>query len=237
MNTIDVSEIISEAWNFTKKHWLKMLLVNIFIAIVNFVISMLFMPSGFWSCYIEAITTQSARALAQLQAMAQSMHLYSNYIEYVIISMLELGVVNAVLLVVLGKSDTVKLRLGYNISLLNFFNILLGSIIFLIIVSIGTIFCVLPGIYLACRLMMYKYIILNENVNAIDALQRSWQITEDNGLKIFLLWVLLILINILGLILCCVGMFITYIITYFAIAICYKKLTEQDQVATTIIND
>ena len=120
--------------------------------------------------------------------------------------------------------------MGYTFSINQLLKVVLGSIIYLIVVSVGTCLCIIPGIYLACRLALYKYIILDdENVSTIDALKKSWAMTDGNVLNIILLIVLLVLIQLLGYICCCVGVLITTTIIYFAIPICYKKLNEMNQ--------
>ncbi len=53
-----------------------------------------------------------------------------------------------------------------------------GTVLYGIIVLLGLILLILPGIFLGVRLQFYKYLILDENLNPVHALKRSWSITE-----------------------------------------------------------
>lgn len=57
-------------------------------------------------------------------------------------------------------------------------------------IAIATIFLVIPGIYLACRLLTCVPVALLEDLGARDSLERSWELTRDNAGRSFLIYVL-----------------------------------------------
>ena len=58
-----------------------------------------------------------------------------------------------------------------------------------LIVGVGIIFLIVPGIILACRLSMTSYLVLDEGMSAVDALQESWDMTRGHGWTVFFIGV------------------------------------------------
>ena len=106
-----------------------------------------------------------------------------------------------------------------------FLNYILSSLLYTVIVILGTILLILPGIYLAVRLSFYRYIVVEkENIGVIDALKESMKITQNRFWKIFGFMLVLILINILGVIPFGLGLIVTIPLSVIAVALVYRKL-------------
>lgn len=84
---------------------------------------------------------------------------------------------------------------------------------------IGLLLFVIPGIYLAIRLQYYTAFIIEENAGAIESLKRSWQITQGHTGSLFLLFLAMLGIGIIGLLLAFIGVF-------FAIPVIYQMYCE-----------
>ncbi|MBD8388045.1 EI24 domain-containing protein [Dysgonomonas sp. BGC7] len=56
----------------------------------------------------------------------------------------------------------------------------LGSILFSLLVGIGTIFCIIPGIIIYVYLGFYMYTYINEDLGIIDSFQRSFNLVKNN---------------------------------------------------------
>ena len=106
-------------------------------------------------------------------------------------------------------------------------NYVLASIITGVIIVIGLILFVIPGIIFAFRLQFAKYLAIDKGMGPIDAIYKSWNITRGTTWNLFLFTLLIILINILGLIAFLVGLFITIPLTMVANAFVYRKLLSQ----------
>jgi hypothetical protein len=98
------------------------------------------------------------------------------------------GTVFAVSEIYLGRGTTIGQSLrrvrGELISL--FFVVCLG---YMAIFS-GFLFLLIPGVYLACRLCVCIPAALLENLGPVDAFSRSFQLTEDNAGRAFLMLLL-----------------------------------------------
>ncbi len=108
-----------------------------------------------------------------------------------------------------------------------FLNFLLGSIVVGIAVTIGTILLIIPGIYLAIRFSMFPFAVVDEGLGAIDAIQRSWEMTEGQVLNLLLLGLAFIGIEIAGFIALCVGLFVAVPVTMMASVYVYRQLQSK----------
>jgi len=114
------------------------------------------------------------------------------------------------------------------------FRYLFASILYGVIVILGTILLIIPGIYLAIRLWFYDYFIVDRKAGIIESLRRSWRITQGNVWNLFLFFLLLVGINLLGTLCLLVGLFATLPTTMIAIASVYRKLLAQFEVSQKI---
>lgn len=101
-----------------------------------------------------------------------------------------------------------------------------ASIIYAFIVIVGFALVIIPGIYLALRLQFYQAFIVDEDCGAIESLKRSWEITKDHAMELFLLGLVMILIIIIGMLLFGVGIFIATPVIYAMYLIVYRILNS-----------
>ena len=112
-----------------------------------------------------------------------------------------------------------------------FFRYLFASILYGLVVLLGMIFLIIPGIYLAVRFWFYDYFIVDKRAGIIESLKRSWRITQGSAWNLFLFSLLLIGINLLGILCLLVGLFATVPTTMIASAFVYRKLLAQAEVS------
>lgn len=101
-----------------------------------------------------------------------------------------------------------------------------AEILYAIIVLLGLICFIFPGIYIAIRLRFFRFMIVeDENLGPIDALKKGWAMTRGKFWKLFWLTVVLLGINILGALLLLVGLLFTIPFTILAGAFLYKQMS------------
>lgn len=101
----------------------------------------------------------------------------------------------------------------------------LASILCALIVLVGFIALILPGIYLAVRLQFYKLLIIeNEDLSPVDALKKSMEMTDGHFWNLLGFTFAVIILNILGALFFMVGLLITIPVSMIASAYLYKKL-------------
>jgi uncharacterized membrane protein len=106
-------------------------------------------------------------------------------------------------------------------------NYLVGSIVYGIMVAIGFVFLIAPGIYLAVKYQFYDYLIIDKGMGPIDAIKRSGVLTEGVKRNLVLFWLALVGINILGMIALGVGLIATVPVSWLANAYVYRRLQLQ----------
>ena len=111
--------------------------------------------------------------------------------------------------------------LFYTKSIVNYF---LVSLINGIIVVLGFILLIVPGIILSIKLQYSTYLVVDKNMGVIESIKKSWEMTKGVKMNLFLLDLLFIGINILGVLALLVGLIITVPLSMVASAFVYRKL-------------
>lgn len=103
----------------------------------------------------------------------------------------------------------------------------LGTIaLTILLVVVGIIFLVIPGIILAIRLSFGLIIIVDTKNGIISSIKESFNITKGNFWKLLGFWFVTSIINIIGLIFFGIGLLLTIPITTFAHIYVYRLLTQ-----------
>lgn len=125
-----------------------------------------------------------------------------------------------------GKVDISELFDGFK---KNYLNIVLAYLLTFAIIGIGFVFLIIPGIIFACRLVFVPYLVMDKDMEAVAAVEKSWAMTKGYGWKIFGMGLLAILIFIAGLLCFIVGVFISIIWVHAAFASMYHAIDLEDQ--------
>jgi uncharacterized membrane protein len=105
---------------------------------------------------------------------------------------------------------------------------LLASLLYGLIVLVGLIALILPGIYLAVRLQFYKFLVVeHEDMGVVDSLKQSLNMSRGHFWKLFAFVVIVIIINIAGALAFGVGLLVTVPVSVLASTLVYKKLHGQ----------
>lgn len=99
-----------------------------------------------------------------------------------------------------------------------------SSIVYSIIVTIGFILLIAPGVIFMIRFQFYQYLIIEKNKGPIEALKISWRMTKGSVWNLILFWILVMLVNIAGAIALGIGLLASIPVTMIAMAWVYKKL-------------
>jgi uncharacterized membrane protein len=101
-----------------------------------------------------------------------------------------------------------------------------AHILTVIAIALGFIALIVPGVILAMGLMFVPYIVIDRGLGPIEAMKESWRVTKGHKWQLFLLFLALIGLNILGAIALIVGLLVTIPITMLAAAHAYRTLTS-----------
>jgi uncharacterized membrane protein len=101
----------------------------------------------------------------------------------------------------------------------NYWNAVLASILVGLIVIVGFIFFIVPGIIFACKLAFTPYLVVDRKMGVIEAIKESWRLTNGHAWQVFLIGLLGIPIAMAGFI--CLGVGIIIAIIWITLAFAY----------------
>jgi len=144
----------------------------------------------------------------------------SNILVFVVNTIIDMGLIR-IAIKFAEREKPVFSDLFYTPSLINY---VLTSIMSAVIVLIGLILFIIPGVIFALRIQFSKYLVIDKRLGPVEAIQKSWGMTKGISFNLFLFAILLMLINLLGLLAFIVGLFISVPLTMVANAFVYRKL-------------
>ncbi len=72
----------------------------------------------------------------------------------------------------------------------NYWNAILANILVGVIVVIGLILLIIPGIVFACKLAFTPYLVVDRKMEVIEAVKESWRMTDGHAGTVFLIGLL-----------------------------------------------
>lgn len=105
-----------------------------------------------------------------------------------------------------------------------FLNALLAMVLGGILVAIGFLLLIIPGIYLSLAFAPLVYVVLDQKTGPVEALQRAWNLTAGNRGRLFLFALATVGVNLLGVLALGVGLLVTVPFTWLATADVYRQL-------------
>jgi uncharacterized membrane protein len=109
----------------------------------------------------------------------------------------------------------------------NYINIMLAALLTNIIIGIGVMMLIIPGIIFACKLAFVPYLVIDKKMDAIKALQTSWKMTDGYAMNIFVMGLLAIFIAIGGFIAFVVGVIVAAMWIYASFASLYYSVESR----------
>lgn len=101
-----------------------------------------------------------------------------------------------------------------------------ATVIYMVAVMGGLMLLVVPGVFLSIRLQFYPYYIIEEGMDGFSALYASFQETSGLTMDLFLFWVVMIGLNLLGFLAGVIGIVLTYPVTMLGVALIYRGLKK-----------
>lgn len=97
-----------------------------------------------------------------------------------------------------------------------------------VIVVLGLILVIIPGIIAALTLIFATYIVIDRQMGPIEAMKESARMTKGHRWQLFLLALALLGLNILGALALMLGLLVTIPVSLFALAHVYRMLAVKE---------
>lgn len=202
MSKFSITEALSFGWNTTRHNFGFLLKVMLVIVGINFV-----------SQILPNIDPDSMLLLLLV---------ISGSIAGLILQLLiDLGLMAICLKFVDNQTPVLKDLFSLHALLVKFF---LASLLVGICVMLGFLLFIIPGVIAALRLSFFGYLIVDQKLDAIAAIKKSWRITQGATGQLFLLALAAVILNILGVLALGIGLLVTIPTTMLASAYVYRKL-------------
>lgn len=106
-------------------------------------------------------------------------------------------------------------------------NYVLGSLAYGLIVLLGLVMFVIPGIIFAVRFQFYQYLIVDKDMNPIAALKESWRITRGSFWQLILFALAVVAVNFVGVFALGIGLLWSIPTTLLAMGWVYRRLSQK----------
>jgi uncharacterized membrane protein len=97
--------------------------------------------------------------------------------------------------------------------------------VYTIVISVGFVLLLIPGIYLSLRLQFFFASMVDENTGIIESFKRSWEITKGHAMSLFVVILIMILISFIGQIALFVGIFVAIPLITLMYGAVFRRLT------------
>lgn len=196
---LDAGAAISYGWSALKKYIGPFLLIALVIIVVQIALSAVGLA---FENYFVSMTW--------------------NILTWVIGLVLAMGLIRAALAVLDGREPEVGML--FQTDSLGAY--LVASILVGLLFGVGLILCVIPGLIVLFLFAFYGYAIVDGRTNdAIESMKMSYQLVTKNAGSLLLLFILAVVINVVGALLCLVGLLATYPLTAVAIAYAWRTIS------------
>jgi hypothetical protein len=213
---LEIGPCISRAWELMKRHFGTLIAVGVICFGIGIGFSILI------NVPVAVMQAGASKAeLAHPSAGVQAYRVLATIAQQILELFLGLGLARIGLNIVSDKPVDIGMLFGEGRKL---GSAILASILYALMVIVGLVLLVVPGIYLALRFGQYKYAIVDKDLGAIDALKYSAKITQGNLLNLFGLGVVCFLIVIAGLLALVVGLIVAIPVTFLAGVVAYRWL-------------
>lgn len=206
--TFSATDAITYGWNGFKANIGPLIVIALVIIAVNLVVS--FLQQSFDNWLIGVVF---------------------NLLGLLLSLVLTLGLIRAALIILDGRhpkaEDVLRTdELGPYI---------LATILVWLIVTVGLILCIIPGIIAGFLLQFYGYAILDRKADSVGgapssdpvgSLRTSYQITSKHVGELILLLILVFVVNMVGALLCGVGLLVSFPVTAIAIAYAWRFFSK-----------
>ncbi len=126
------------------------------------------------------------------------------------------------------RDEEVDLRYLFEGFKTKYLKIVLANLIVTALVIIGLVVLIVPGIIVLCRLAFVPFLVMDKDLEPMQAVEKSWQMTRGHSWKVFWMAIISFFIIIAGVIAFVVGVIISFMWIHSAFATLYQSVLNQN---------
>lgn len=170
---------------------------------------------------LEYMGRQSSVSMVALRAYLSS---FLQVVSWVVNLIIGMGYITIALKLVDGQKPAFK---DLFTSIKHFFSFLLVNLCYGVIVFVGILLLIVPGIMWALKFQLAPYFVIDRGLDPITALKASAVATKGAKVELLLFGILLQFINAAGFLVILLGLFATIPTTMVALAHMYRQLSTR----------
>lgn len=208
---IDMGDCFSTAWRIFKNQWQMVVGAVLIVFIINMAINIMVSLAG------PQIAAMGEAAMLLVVVLNIAGSIFSIY--------LGIGLAKILLAVARGQSTSFsELFTGGGLIL----PVLLATILVTLIVGVGLVLLIIPGIILGLMLSQYYFLIIDRQIGVIESLSLSRELTAGNKLTLFGMYLLAVIGGLLLILVTCgVGLLIVYPYLGLLAVVVYLRISGQ----------
>jgi hypothetical protein len=211
--TLDLGDIFSRTWNIFKEQWGMCIVALLVVLVISFAVNFI-VGCGF--------------GIVGHAAKSQALQFFLSLIAHVATTLFGvwLGIGQAKYFLKVARGQTAEIGDLFSGGPL-FVNVLLGSLLVGVIVLVGLLACVVPGVVLSLMFSQFYYLILDRNVPVLESLSQSRELTNGNKMTLFLIWLVATGLTVLACIPCFLGLIVVVPYLTLMVPVIYLAITGQ----------
>ncbi len=213
-NTFTIEEVFTLGWNSVKKNWKILLGMGLIMFVVEFVF-------GSLSSLNESLLKDSVAVMNISQIVFAVVY-------YVIYFWLSYNAIKMILNLMRDGGERVANIFHYDKDtakrVTNFF---LASLAYGVVVLIGTLLLIIPGIYFGTKYQFVQYLVVDKNMDIFEAFKKSAEMTEGEIWHLIGLSLVCFLTILLGLLALLVGIIPAIMLVTMVHLFTYKVLLSK----------
>lgn len=219
---------VKRAFDLTVRHIGPILLITILYVVIGFVVSLLLQGldsvTG-WEpmndFYTRQFDSTAATGFSYSIGTEKQLSFPSSVLSTIVSVFFMLGLTRIGLNLVSAKAFDVGMLFSGGKWLVRGF---LGYILFTIMLIVGLLLLVVPGIIVLIRFGMYQNAIVDRNMGVIDSLKYSWNLTAGNSLNLFVILLFSVLIMVAGCMALIIGLLFAFPMIWVMWIVAYRWL-------------
>ena len=230
-----VGDAFSWSWNKFSKNAVPLIVATLVLGLIIIVLQFVFqfLSAAVSPTEYTSYSDSSGFEYSWTTSSFSAAGLIVTIIGWLVLLVVGAAIQSAYLSGVLDIANGQQVTIGSFFKPRNVGSVIIAGLIVGILTTIGLFLCIIPGLLVSIALMFTIVALLDRNLAPVDAIKTSFDITKANVGNVFLAWLVMLAITIVGAILCGVGLLVAVPVAQLFLVYTYRILTG-GQVAPAI---
>lgn len=222
---LDLGNILGRAFDLAKRHGLPIAAILFLLGVASNLISSMFTPSGYW----QAVLSGNMQLMENYnQSLFELGNIVSSLISFVLSIVVGVSIYASLLHIIRGTGNKYKIN-AYGLPFEVYVKYGIYQFVYYALTLVGFALCVIPGFFVLVRFAFGGiYLLDHPEASLAAAFEFSWKKTRGHYFSLLGIGIVAFIIALLGILLCCIGIYFTLVIFHAAFALTYLALVGED---------